>query len=63
MQENFLPVIDLFHEEALKVEVCKLVLSSKTQPTGDPVISNAIMFLGGVLHDSVNALTPEDEAR
>ncbi|XP_066255043.1 VPS35 endosomal protein-sorting factor-like isoform X1 [Euwallacea similis] len=64
--ENLLPVIDLFHEESAKVEVCKTILSSKSlhdQTTGDPVISNALMFLGGILHDSVNALTPEDENR
>ncbi|KAL1502197.1 hypothetical protein ABEB36_007374 [Hypothenemus hampei] len=64
--ENFLPIIDLFHEEAAKVEVCKLILSSNflsEQKTNDPVITNGLMFLGGILHDSVNALTPEDENR
>lgn len=64
--ENFLPLVDLFHEESTKVEVCKLILTSNTfldQKTSDPVITNALMFLGRVLHDSVNALTPDDENR
>lgn len=61
-----MPIIDLFHEESTKVEVCKLILTSNyftEQKTNDPVITNALMFMGGILHDSVNALTPEDENR
>ncbi|XP_050296954.1 VPS35 endosomal protein-sorting factor-like isoform X1 [Anthonomus grandis grandis] len=64
--EYFLPFLDLFHEESIKVEICKLVLTSNflmDQKTNDPVIINALMFLAGVLHDSVNALSPEDEIR
>lgn len=60
-----MPLVDLFQQEAIKFEVCKNILTSSTsiQSTNDPVITNALMFLCGVLHDSVNALTPEDEYR
>nr|XP_023017945.1 UPF0505 protein C16orf62 isoform X1 [Leptinotarsa decemlineata] len=65
IMDNFLPLIDLFHQEAIKVEVCKNILTSCSceYKTSDPVITNALMFLCSVLHDSVNALTPEDEYR
>ncbi|KAI4469048.1 esophageal cancer associated protein [Holotrichia oblita] len=63
--DNFLPLIDLFQQENCKVEVCKLVVSSCTgsHHTSDPVITNALMYICSVLHDSVNAMTVEDEAR
>ncbi|KAG5897769.1 hypothetical protein JTB14_019988 [Gonioctena quinquepunctata] len=63
--DNFLPLVDLFHEESIKVEVCKNILTSCSceYTTSDPVIKNALMFLCSTLHDSVNALTPEDENR
>ncbi|ENN72973.1 hypothetical protein YQE_10404, partial [Dendroctonus ponderosae] len=63
--DNFLPLIDLFHDESTKVEVCKLILTSNLveQKTNDLVTINALMYLGGILHDCVNALTPEDEHR
>ncbi|CAH0550259.1 unnamed protein product [Brassicogethes aeneus] len=61
--DNFLRLIDLFQQESIRVEVCKSVLtqSNSDLKTNDPVVTNALMFLCGVLHDSVNALTPEDE--
>ncbi|KAI4469029.1 esophageal cancer associated protein [Holotrichia oblita] len=64
-KDNFLPLIDLFQQENCKVEVCKLVVSSCTgsHHTSDPVITNALMYICSVLHDSVNAMTVEDEAR
>lgn len=63
IMDNFLPIVDLFQEESVKVEVCKNILTSCNgqYKTNDPVITNALMFLCGILHDSVNALTPEDE--
>lgn len=58
-------IIDLFHEESIKVEVCKniLVLSHNHQKTNDPVVINTLMYLCSIVHDSVNALIPEDEYR
>ncbi|CAG9812944.1 unnamed protein product [Phaedon cochleariae] len=63
IMDNFLPLVDLFQQESLRVEVCKNILTSTSSEfkTSDPVITNALMFLCSVLHDSVNALTPEDE--
>lgn len=60
-----MPLIDLFQQESVKVDVCKKVLSAcnTSHHTSDPVIANTLMFLCGVLHDSVNALTVEDERR
>lgn len=58
-------IIDLFHDESTKVEVCKniLVLSNNEQKTNDPVVINTLMYLCSILHDSVDALIPEDEYR
>ncbi|XP_060527823.1 VPS35 endosomal protein-sorting factor-like isoform X2 [Cylas formicarius] len=63
--DNFLSLINLFHEESVKVEVCKFVLTTSVidHQISDPVITNSLMYLGSVLHDSVDALTPEDEHR
>lgn len=58
-------IIDLFHDESSKVEVCKniLVLSNTEQRTNDPVVINTLMYLCSIIHDSVHALLPEDECR
>ncbi|CAK9829613.1 VPS35 endosomal protein-sorting factor-like [Anthophora retusa] len=64
--DNFLPLIDLFHKESIKVEVCKTIiegLSAQTGPITDPIIINALMFIAKIMHDSVSALTVEDEKR
>lgn len=64
--DNFLPLIDLFHKESIKVEVCKTViegLSAQSGPITDPIIINALMFIAGIVHDSVSVLTIEDEKR
>ncbi|KAK3713118.1 hypothetical protein RRG08_036730 [Elysia crispata] len=65
--EKFLPFVDMFQKEAIKVEVCKNIFESfskhQTTPINDPVVINAMMFLGKIMHDSVDALTLEDEKR
>ncbi|KAJ1532194.1 hypothetical protein ONE63_000815 [Megalurothrips usitatus] len=66
--DKFLPMLDIFQKESVKVEVCKSIMSHYTktyqfQTTNDPVITNALMFICRVMHDSVNALTVEDEKR
>lgn len=64
--DNFLPLIDLFHKESIKVEVCKTIIegiSTQTSPITDPIIINALMFIARIMHDSVSALTVEDEKR
>ncbi|XP_018335730.1 UPF0505 protein C16orf62 homolog isoform X2 [Agrilus planipennis] len=64
--DSFLPLIDLFQRENVKVEVCKSILItciSIQMQTSDPVITNSLIFLCSVLHDSINALTVDDERR
>ncbi|XP_059139678.1 VPS35 endosomal protein-sorting factor-like [Physella acuta] len=65
--EKFLPFVDMFQRESIKVEVCKCILESfnkhQTTPINDPVVINAMMFLGKVMHDSIDALTLDDEKR
>lgn len=67
--DKFLPLLDLFQKESIKVEVCKSIMNAFThnnvqqEPTNDPVIINALMFICRVMHDSVNALTVDDEKR
>ncbi|XP_033326331.2 VPS35 endosomal protein-sorting factor-like [Megalopta genalis] len=64
--DNFLPFIDLFHKETVKVEVCKTIiegLSAQSSSITDPIVINALMFIARIMHDSVSALTVEDEKR
>ncbi|KAK3583633.1 hypothetical protein CHS0354_039460 [Potamilus streckersoni] len=65
--DKFLPFIDMFQKETAKVEVCKNIVEAFTkyqvETTTDPVIINAMMFICKTLHDSVNALTLDDERR
>lgn len=64
--DNFLPLIDLFHKESIKVEVCKNIIEGFRAQSGlvtDPIIINALMYIAKIMHDSVNALTVEDEKR
>ncbi|XP_026666628.1 UPF0505 protein C16orf62 homolog isoform X2 [Ceratina calcarata] len=65
--DNFLPLIDLFHKENIKVEVCKTLIESLSAQTSgpitDPITINALMFIARIMHDSVSALTVEDEKR
>ncbi|XP_076160323.1 VPS35 endosomal protein-sorting factor-like isoform X2 [Ptiloglossa arizonensis] len=64
--DNFLPLIDLFHKESIKVEVCKTIIEGLSTQGGsitDPIIINALMFIARIMHDSVSALTVEDEKR
>ncbi|XP_076242977.1 VPS35 endosomal protein-sorting factor-like [Calliopsis andreniformis] len=64
--DNFLPLIDLFHKETIKVEVCKTIIEGLSAQSGsvtDPIVINALMFIARIMHDSVSALTVEDEKR
>ncbi|XP_074647304.1 VPS35 endosomal protein-sorting factor-like [Tubulanus polymorphus] len=65
--EKFLPFIDMFQKDVIKVEVCKNIMDAfikhQQQQTNDPVITNALMFICKTMHDSINALTSNDEGR
>ncbi|KAK6625056.1 hypothetical protein RUM43_005347 [Polyplax serrata] len=65
--DKFLPMLDMFQKESFKVDVCKTIMEkfskSQQETFNDPVITNALMFICRVMHDSVSALTVEDEKR
>lgn len=57
----------MFQKESVRVEVCKCIMEAfikhQQEPTKDPVILNALLHICKTMHDSVNALTLEDEKR
>lgn len=65
--ERFLPFLDMFQKDSVRVEVCRAIMDvfikHQVEPTRDPVILNAMMHICKTMHDSVNALTLEDEKR
>uniref|UniRef100_A0A670YT69 VPS35 endosomal protein-sorting factor-like n=1 Tax=Pseudonaja textilis TaxID=8673 RepID=A0A670YT69_PSETE len=65
--EKFLPFLDMFQKESVRVEVCKCIMQAfikhQQESTKDPVILNALLHVCKTMHDSVNALTLEDEKR
>ncbi|XP_037019323.2 VPS35 endosomal protein-sorting factor-like isoform X1 [Artibeus jamaicensis] len=65
--EKFLPFLDMFQKESVRVEVCKCIMEvfikHQKEPTKDPVILNALLHVCKTMHDSVNALSLEDEKR
>lgn len=66
IMNNFLPLLDLFHKESIKVDVCKIIVDgfgAQNGPITDPIVINALMFIMKIIHDSVSALTVEDEKR
>jgi len=64
---KFMPFIDLFQKEDIKLEVFKSILeafaANQKTVTGDPVVVNGIMYIGKVVHDSVNFMTFADERK
>ena len=73
---NFMPFLDLLQKESVKVEACKPIVESFVKnfnsnsediesetTTSDPVILNSMTYLCKALHDSVSALTLEDDRR
>ncbi|XP_041829823.1 VPS35 endosomal protein-sorting factor-like [Melanotaenia boesemani] len=65
--ERFLPFLDMFQKDSVRVEVCKSIMEvfikNQVELTRDPVILNAMLHICKTMHDSVNALTLEDEKR
>lgn len=62
---KFLPLLDKFLGET-QVEVNKVVLKCFTrnlEPTTDPVIISSMFEVGKTVHDSINALSFEDDIR
>ncbi|XP_047233035.1 VPS35 endosomal protein-sorting factor-like isoform X2 [Girardinichthys multiradiatus] len=65
--ERFLPFLDMFQKDSVRVEVCKSIMEvfikHQLELTRDPVILNAMLHICKTMHDSVNSLTLEDEKR
>ncbi|CAG0891602.1 unnamed protein product [Darwinula stevensoni] len=65
--ENFLPYLDLFQKESVRVEACKAIieafLKGQKSVTPDPLIVNTLLAICKNMHDSLNALSMEDERR
>uniref|UniRef100_A0A7N6AUH8 VPS35 endosomal protein-sorting factor-like n=1 Tax=Anabas testudineus TaxID=64144 RepID=A0A7N6AUH8_ANATE len=65
--ERFLPFLDMFQKDSVRVEVCRSIMEvfikHQVELTKDPVILNAMLHICKTMHDSVNALTLEDEKR
>uniref|UniRef100_A0A8C9VFY7 VPS35 endosomal protein-sorting factor-like n=1 Tax=Scleropages formosus TaxID=113540 RepID=A0A8C9VFY7_SCLFO len=65
--ERFLPFLDMFQKDSVRVDVCRSIMEvfikHQQEPTRDPVILNALLHVCKTMHDSVNALTLEDEKR
>ncbi|XP_048869187.1 VPS35 endosomal protein-sorting factor-like isoform X2 [Brienomyrus brachyistius] len=65
--ERFLPFLDMFQKDSVRVEVCRSIMEvfikHQQEPTRDPVILNALLHICKTMHDSVNALTLDDEKR
>lgn len=65
--DKFLPFLDMVQKESVRVEVCRSIMEvfirQQQEVTRDPVILNALMHICKTMHDSVNALTLEDEKR
>ena len=64
---KFMPFIDMFQNEKVKVDVCKAILeafaANEMQTTDDPVIVHTMMYISKVVHDSVSSMTFEDELK
>lgn len=63
-QENFLPTVDLFQKESIKIDVCKNIMQKyktfcandeveSSTYINDPVIINAFLCVAKVLNDGV----------
>ncbi|KAL1140217.1 hypothetical protein AAG570_000149 [Ranatra chinensis] len=65
--DKLLPLLDLFTED-VKANVCRKILDTFTtkhhcDKFTDPVMIDALIFIAKILHDSVTALTVDDEKR
>nr|XP_015215436.1 PREDICTED: UPF0505 protein C16orf62 homolog [Lepisosteus oculatus] len=58
--ERFLPFLDMFQKDSVRVEVCRSIMEvfirCQQEPTRDPVILNALLHVCKTMHDSVKGL-------
>ena len=64
---KFMPFIDMFQNEKVKLDVCKSILeafaANQVETTDDPVVVHTMMYISKVVHDAVSAMTFEDELK
>lgn len=53
-----MPLIDLIQKESIRVDICKNIMNTlqnqkMVHNINDPVITNALMFICKIMHDSV----------
>ncbi|KAJ8283461.1 hypothetical protein COCON_G00023110 [Conger conger] len=60
--ERFLPFLDMFQKDSVRVEVCRSIMEVFIK-YARPFILNALLHVCKTMHDSVNALTLDDEKR
>lgn len=51
-----MPFLDMIRNESVKVTVCKNIMiefTAKMGPTNDPVVTDALMSICQIMHDSV----------
>ena len=55
--DRFLPFVDLLQKDTLKVEACKSIANAflqwQKEPTNDPVILNAMLYVCKVMHNNL----------
>lgn len=56
--DNFLPLLDLFQKESVRLDVCKYILTiykntNSESSLRDPIVTNALMFICKNLNDAV----------
>lgn len=63
---NFLPFIDMFQKESVKVDACKTIMEAyakNVSELSDTVIINLLISLCKTMHDSVSAISLNDDIR
>ena len=64
MMDNFMPFLDMFQKESVKVEACKAIMTAYSRTSNelsDTVIINSLMAICKTMHDSISAISLQDE--
>ncbi|XP_057310899.1 VPS35 endosomal protein-sorting factor-like [Hydractinia symbiolongicarpus] len=64
--DNFLPFFDMFQKESVKVEASRTIMEAYNRTAkelSDPVLINSLFSICKTMHDSVSAITLDDDRR
>ncbi|KAF6031522.1 C16orf62 [Bugula neritina] len=65
--EKFMSFVDLFQKDSIKIKAAKIIVEAfckyQLESVNDPVVISTVMYMCKTLHDSVNALSLDDEKR